>query len=318
MTTLTRLLLLCIGFTLGTSMSSGQGLLSQLLPRDPQPVEHNLGLSSQYLGIGGIVLRDTYLSPLRYGGYTLSYLGEYSRLGYRLRRGDGESIPSRLPAFWPTAPRVADPLWLHHRAVSLDYAHTLNPAGNASIRHLQLRLDRSLMYRLGQGSWGRLYLGAGLRAGAGGLYSSRNGNNPATGRVDLALTATLRYGYQFPWVRFPARVRLMAWGDLLGMAFAQEFGENYYELYEQQSSLLNRLTWTHPANTLGYRLLLALDLPVWDYTTLSIGYRVQGRHAQLNHIRSRQSDHTLYLGITSYLRTHRGRQAVSDVATLPF
>lgn len=296
----------------GSSSEAQLGRLSwEMFPREPKQVVHNPKQRTHYLGVGGVILQDRYLSPLRYGGYNLSYLTEGLRYGYR--RDSLERQAHLLPSWWPTASRVADPRWLHHSVVAIDYSQTVNPASNASIRRLQLRLERSLMYRLGAGLWGRLYAGAGVTAGAGTLYSSRNGNNPATGKVDLSLTANLHYGYQLPWRHFPARIRLSSRIDLLGTAFAQEFGENYYELYKrEQSELFERFRLIHLGNMQSQQLRLSVDLPIWDYGQLSMGYRTQIRQWTLNQIYNSHIDHTFYLGVTTYIKPMSGRKLITD------
>lgn len=305
-------LLLAIGSSAEAQIKQ---LAPELLPREPRLTSYNLQQRSYYIGVGGLLLEDGYLSPLRYGGYTLSYLSERMRYGYR----KDSLVRERelLPSWWPTTSRVADTRWLHHSVVALDYGQTLNPANNASIRRLQLRLERSLMCRLGSGVWGRLYVGAGVTGGLGTLYSSRNGNNPATAKVDLALTANVHYGYQLPWRRFPARVRLSSRMDLLGTAFAQEFGENYYELYEREHrQTLDRFRLIHLGNTLAHQFRLAIDIPVWDYGHLSLGYRAQVRQWTLNHTYNSQIDHTFYFGVTTYIKPMGGRRLLTDERSL--
>lgn len=292
----------------------------RLLPK-PKAVASNLKMRTHYIGMGGLVLQDSYLSPLRYGGYSLSYLSESSRLSHSPLAHRSESLGADLaPTSLTKRPDLPlDDKWLHHSTSALDYGYTLNPARNGSIRRLNLRLDRGLMYRLAQGSLGRLYAGLGITAGAGTLYSSRNGNNPATAQVDLSLVARLAYSYQLPWQALPARLRLSAYSDILGTAFAQDFGENYYELYERSGSYASSFRLTHLGNSSAHRFIGAIDLPLWDSTTLSIAYRLQTHQRTLNHTHHRLTSHTLFVGITSYVRSFRGRKFVHDHAkSLPF
>lgn len=293
-------------------VSSSKGLFNKA----PRPVYYNEQMRSFQIGAGGLLLKDSYLSPLNYGGYTLSVLSERSHFGYRSCSEHVSSLQANLlPSPW----RTSDTRYLHHQVLTFDYGTALSPARNASIRRLQFRLDRSLTYRALFSAWGVLFVGGGFTAGVGGHYHSRNGNNPATAKVDLALTANVLYTYQAPWGSFPARLTLHNTTELLGLAFAQGFGENYYELYRYEESVLSRLHLTLPTNRLANQTRLRLDLPVWDYMTLSLGYRLQVRTSQINHTANRQIDHTAYIGFVSHLRPLGGRlQAADALAPLPF
>lgn len=287
-----------------------------LFNKTPRPVYYNEQMRSFQLGSGGLLLRDAYLSPLGYGGYTLSVLSERSHFGYR---SDVAGVSTLRANLLPSPWRVVDERWLHHQMMSFDYGTVLNPARNANIRRLQFRLDRSLAYCTYSSGWGDLFLGGGLTLGVGGHYHSRNGNNPATAKVDMAFTANVIYTYQAPWKVFPLRLTLYNTTELLGVAFAQGFGENYYELYQYEPSVLSRLHITQPLNRIGNQTRLRLDLPVWDYLTLSLGYRFQLRSWSPNHTPNSQLDHTGYIGFVSHIKPIGGRlHRQSSSASLPF
>lgn len=270
----------------------------------PQEAYYNEQMRAWHIGLGGHILHDQYLSPLNYGGYTISIMGERSYFGYKRLHQKGYAS---IPTFIPSQLRTIDERWLHHSSVTFDYGTTLNPAGNASIRRLQVHLGRSLGYRVLQSKFGTIFLGGGALANLGGLYHSRNGNNPATGKISLALTANLTYSYQLPLYGFPARLTLTGRATLLGLSFSQEFGENYYELYQYNPKILSHLYLTHPLNKQGLQARLRLDLPIWDYFTLSLSYRLQADSWQLNNISNRQINHTAYIGIVTYVKPFGGR-----------
>lgn len=285
-----------------------------LFNRTPRTVYYNEQMRSFLLGGGGLILADRYLSPLNYGGYTLSINSERSHFGYRSIAGvNSPWIANLLASPW----RTVDARWLHHRLMSFDYGTVFSPANNASIRRLQFRWDRSLSYRMLSSRFGDFFAGGGLTAGVGGHYHSRNGNNPATAKVDFALTANIIYTYQAPWQTFPLRFTLHNTVDLFGGAFAQDFGESYYELYRHGENIFSRLHVTQPFNRFANQTRLRLDIPVWDYLIFSLGYRVQVRSWVLNHTDNCLLDHTAYVGFVTHIKPIGGRLQ-STSAPLPF
>lgn len=277
---------------------------------------YNVQMRASYIGAGGLVLADRYLSPLSYGGYTLSMQHERARYLYRTPEGCAPSLWARLSG---SAPRTENRRWLWHSFISGDYSSTTNPAGNASIMRLQGRFDTSWLYQLYSGRWGQLGVGPGYTLGIGGLYSSRNGNNPATLKLDQSLTLSMHYSYRLPWVSFPLLVRLSSRTDLLGMQFAQQYGESYYEMLYVSQSLGKNLALSHLGNQLGQQLRLSLDVPLWDRGIVSLSYRLQHRAWRVHQVFNRQTDHTLSIGLVRYIQPRGGRSLLSGRSVaLPF
>lgn len=272
----------------------------------PAPSErfYNVRMKLSSLGIGGVILNDDYLSPLRYGGLGVSYTNESSQLRYR-SLSDQVPLTQRLLG---NMPRVTSTRWLSQRHFVLTLGQSKNPAGNATISHLQARLSGSRQYRLYAGEWGRVYLGPGYTIGGGGLYSSRNGNNPATLKVDASFGLALSYSYRLPWESFPALIRLSSRTDILGVQWGQEYGESYYELYYLSKAWTKRFALSYLGKSWGQELRLNIDLPLWDRVVYNIGYRFHHKSWTHSNLYNRMSEHTLSLGITRYLRPIGGRQ----------
>lgn len=275
-------------------------------------------MQATYLGAGGIKLSDSYLSPLNYGGYTLSLQTEWMRYRYRAQPTDGGLWRKLTDRLLGTYPRQIDQRWLIHRLVSVDYGSTTNPAGNASIMRLQGRWQGNLLYRLAQGHWGQIDLGPGYSLGVGGLYSTRNGNNPATLKADLGLTLGAHYSWRASWRVLPMAVRLSGVLDLVGTQFSQQFGESYYELYLVSEAWRQRLSFTHLGNQLGAQLRLSIDVPVGDLGIVSINYRLQHRAWTVEYLRTHHTDHTISLGLVRYLQARGGRQMLRSNHQIPF
>ena len=186
----------------------------------------------QYLGLGGALLRDTYLSPLRYGGKAISYISEVTRLGYQ-RRADSVAAAGSLFSYHG---RQADQRWRRHTLLTVDLGLTTNPAGNASIYTLQGRYDWGYLRQLYNGKWGTLSVGGSLSALAGVRYSTRNGNNPASLDFGLSIGPSLLYskrlgGEKLPMLAKPpiraSRHHLLPriWRDLLRALLLLEASE---------------------------------------------------------------------------------------------
>lgn len=251
-------------------------------------------LRSISLGYGGQYLHDSYLSPLNYGGYTLSLGGETLKRRYQGRGFVGFVLGRASGA-------VGQASWLSHRRLSLDYGSTDNPAGNASIHRLELRWQSARLYPLAQGAWGELALGPAYTLGGGALYSTRNGNNPLSLKLDLNLGLGMHYSYRLPWEAFPIRLRLATRTDLLGLQWGQHFGESYYELFLLSKAHAKRINLVHLGNQFAGELNLALDLPILRGTDLTLGYRLRHRSWSVNQLKTKLTDHSLTLGISYYI-----------------
>lgn len=295
----------------------GQGHDKALIPA-PSERTYAPYMQATYLGAGGLTLSDTYLSPLNYGGYTLSLQTEWMRYRYKAQPTDKGLWRRLTDRLLGTYPRQINQRWLVHRLASVDYGSTTNPAGNASILRLQGRWQTNWLYRLAQGRWGQIDLGPGYSLGIGGLYSTRNGNNPATLKADLGLTLGAHYSWRAGWRVLPLAVRLSGALDLMGTQFSQQFGESYYELYLVSRAWPKRLSFTHLGNQLGGQLRLSIDVPVGDLGIVSMNYRLQHRAWMVEHLRTQYTDHTLSLGLVRYLQARGGRQMLRTNAQIPF
>lgn len=272
---------------------------------DPAERTYSLRRTTNYLGLGGLSLRDDYLSPLPYGGMQLSYIREQMHLGYSRLRGE-----ARDPSILAVRPRMVNPERLWYWSGELHLGSTQNPAGNAAIYRMMGRLEGNYAYRIYSDAQSQLFMGPGLTAALGGLYSTRNDNNPATLKAEASLTLGLHYGYRLPWQSFPALLRLTTQADLLGLHFGQGYRESYYELYYISRQMSKRLHLEHLGSGWGHRLLVGLDLPVWDRFTASVGYRWEYHSSRLNQTLYRLSGHTLMLGVTVHSLPIGGRKAL--------
>lgn len=255
-------------------------------------------MKATYFGIGGVVLQDTYLSPLSYGGYNLHFTAETAQYRYR-GKGLGGILLGR--GYLTEGAMSEANRWLSHRLLSVDYSLTDNPAGNASIHRLQGRWESARLYEIYRGKHSNLTIGGGYTVGVGGLYSTRNGNNPATLKLDASLAFAVGYNRYFNLLGHRLRLRLSSRTDLLGLQWSQQFGENYYELYSISQQFAHRFYLAHLGNQFGQQVRCSLDIPLFRRSMLSLNYRLQYRSWTINSLRNRQTDHTFSIGLVRYL-----------------
>lgn len=282
-----------------------------ILP-EPREVTHSPISQVRSFSLGGIIQRDSYLSPLRYGGTQLGFVSQSASYGYRRQRRGGLSQLLARPE------RSVDPRWTDHSLLSLGLSQSTNPAGNGRMWGLQLSYDRSYLRRLVEGRYGRLALGPALVGRGGARYSSRNGNNPVSIEASLGLGLSALYSYRLPSLRFPARLRLYGELDLVSLSFSQEYGESYYELY-YYSSWQRRLYLRGPGPALRSQLVAGIDLPLLDWMTLSLGYRLDLQRLRVNALERSSLSQGLLVGVSTQLLPLSGRRAQTDYAPLsPF
>lgn len=221
---------------------------------------------------------DTYLSPLEYKGPQATFLLQTDRA---LRRN-----PNILYQTWAQA--------------EFSYAH--NPAKNAH------DMGGSIHYDVGWGRqwkdvlWKGLSLCIGGTTGAtiGFLYNDRNGNNPAQARANAQLSALARADYRFKVKKQTLALHYQAQLPFLGMAFMPQYGQSYYNIFEQGNGDHN-VVCTHPANALSLRQILTIDIPI-RRARLSVGYLSDIRQLHANGIKQHQYSRSVVIGYVRNLK----------------
>lgn len=252
--------------------------------------------SAYMVGGGGSITRDSYLSPLRYGGWTVNLLGEKT---FPLR-----SLSSRL---------------MIRTGHELDFAAMDNPAKNANFYSILYNGSVSALYRLRKGeewpAWTHnlhIAFGLGVELGIGGIYSTRNGNNPATLKLYTQTLAQGVLGYYIPSETFPLYFRLLTQINLFGLAYGNEFGESYYENFVIDDDLSDSFHFVYPSKLTRFVSLLTVDLPIRDICTVRLGYRYTHFGSSLNGLETKIDNHTVFLGFVTELYRFRGRKAMNS------
>lgn len=263
-------------------------LLSLTLPvaiaQDAQPIHHGNDAgntehplrpvnSAFMLEAGSSHLLDTYLSPLKYTGWQAAF--SYQRI---------------------QAMKFSPAKWRQQLDLGIEISRGSNPARNASLLYGNLSASWA-MSRLWKLPW-RLRVTAGAIAGAnlGGIYSNRNGNNPAALKADLSLGAMASLGWDLRLWRLPVGLRWQTSMPLAGVFFSPEYDELYYEIYLGNRHGLAHFGW--PGNLFRWDNLVTADLRMGN-TSLRVGFRSRIYSTEVNHITTRMFSYSFVLGVVT-------------------
>lgn len=197
----------------------------------------NEKLSAHSIMLGVLEVKDGFMSPLKYRGPMIDFASEVRR-----SIGCGES-------------------WYRTSFFKLGFSPTTNHSDNGSM----LALD--INWRM---SWERAWLkrdnlsitaGPQIFTKVGGLYNSRNSNNPAVPKVYLAASVAGQAVYGFRLWNYPMALEWRAELPLIGYNFSPTYGLQYYEMvYVDSFSEASHLAW--PGNLNNFCQRLSLDIPM--------------------------------------------------------
>ena len=231
-------------------------------------------------GVGRERLQDTYLSPLHFGGPSVSL-----------------TMLTERPTHWG---RGRVDVLARYDVLA---ASTESSSGTTDIWDVQGTASAGLLWHVGGDRLSsrhlRLRLGGLAELTGGGSWHSANGNNPGQARLaaDLAFAADLTYTFRVRRSHWQARALLTM--PIVGAAFSQQYGESYYELFDLGHRDHNvRPTW--PGNSPSPRLLATLSIPV-RHSQFTLGYNLDVRQSRLNHLTRHAWSQQFVIGFTRRL-----------------
>ena len=237
------------------------------VPESALPAQSMLMLDAGYASI-----HDSYLTPITYDGIDLGLSLEASRWASRYR-------------------------WLWQLSVGADYNYVENNAKNNSLQKVMGDISFNMQH-----AWmGVLHPRLGFSAGpmaqlrAGIVYDAVNSNNPVTVRAHANLGATGMAWFNTHLGRLPITLRYQAQLPVMGVFFAPEYDESYYEIYLGNHKNLAHLGWW--GNRFDMTNYLGADLHVRK-VTLRIGYRNRLEHWSVNNLNVHDFTHALVFGIS--------------------
>ena len=245
------------------------------LTASPQPREHTSS-TAWMLGVGRTRQLDTYLSPLEYSGPQFTALRETQRMTHRAHgRLSFQTLMQANFSFTENQPATASD-WGGGISYDLGWHYNWFPA-------------RGL----------RLMAGGMAGTEAGVLYNDRNGNNPAQGRLNADVSASVGAAWHFRLRRQSFGLRYQARLPLAGCMFSPQYGQSYYEI--SQGSRDHNAVFTHPANAFSLWQMVTIDVPLRRYT-LRAGYLADLRQSHVNHIRVHDYGQAFLIGLVRHFR----------------
>lgn len=229
-------------------------------------------VSSWTLGVGTSHMADTYLTPLKYNGWSSAI--NYERMQVS-PWGKGNWV-TRLDA-----------------GIELDRGQ--NPARNASMWNMRIVAGWGITHRYSL-PWGfTVAIGPRIGIDGGCLYNARNSNNPASAKCAITLDATGFVSRSFTIARLPITLRYQPTLPVIGAFFSPSYDELYYEIYLGNHSGLVKPAWWGTRFRLDN--LVTADLK-FESTALRLGYRCDWMSSRASNITTRIISHQFLVGVT--------------------
>ncbi len=246
-------------------------------------------------GVGGARQQDTYLSPLNYRGLQLNFLFGTQRVTHLL--DSCVTFQTLLQADFTSTTNAPEKATYLGGVVHFDAAWHYSFCGSAVVAPSALATAGGRSFRL--------LLGPQVGASFGGLYNTRNGNNPAQAIAEMHLSASAAFLWRFRLWKQPLVLSDQMDIPLIGMMFSPAYGQSYYEIF----TLGNRdhnICLTTPFNAPTLRNQLAVDLP-FRRCTLRLAYLADFRQSRTNEIRRHTYSHAFLIGWVRQLDILRPR-----------
>lgn len=228
-------------------------------------------VSSTTLGVGSSDLLDTYLTPADYRGYNLNLRNERLQVAAR-----------------GTARRI------NQQYVWGSYTSNHNRPGNGTMLSGFAGYSWGTLWEFSPEPDLKLMVGPYASGECGFVYNTRNGNNPATGKLSLNAGVSVMAAYTFPFERFSFTLRYQVSMPVAGMFFSPQYEQSYYEIFE----LGNTKGIVHFAsfhNQFDLDNYLTADLPIGNLY-LRLGFLSTIRNTHVNDIKNRRISNSFMIG----------------------
>lgn len=253
------------GYAAGMAAAALQG-------RQEDPMPQKVITNARMIGVGGVNILDTYISPEKYRGTELRYISHTTRMRERGTRVSRQIV--HQGSFSRSENRSGD-----GTEIAGMYCFSYGVHYNWSLYGGSLNLKA----------------GASLDADAGFLYNTRNGNNPAQARLAMAVSPSVVATWRFRALNRPFSLRYEAGAPLLGVMFSPHYGQSYYEIFTR-GDYDHNVVPTTIVSTPSLRQMLTLDFTLCR-TTLRIGWQGDWQQSEVNNIKYHSYSNMLVLGI---------------------
>lgn len=257
-------------------------------------------INTKMLGIGYNSIQDTYLSPEHYGGVEVRYLSHTERERAEAVRdpvsgqetGKGKSRWTRLI--------------INEGNFAYGKSRSENGATLSGAYHFQYGVLRKWSFLAD-----RLTLKGGAQAEfiGGFIYNTRNGNNPAQARalIDIGPVIMAKYILKNGNAGSKGRIAVAyeASCPLFGLAFSPNYGQSYYEIFNEGNYDHNIVPTTIVSMpSLRQQLTFTFSL---SRMNLSVGYLGDYQQLQVNNLKQHIYSSMLMIGMTHSFYAGRRR-----------
>lgn len=221
------------------------------------------------IGVGGINLYDTYLSPLEYKGTSFRLINERMKeIGWFKGK------------------------FTRQQTINIEFALADNPVKNASEYWLQLAYSWGGHYNFVRVNNFKFSAGAIWNLSGGVLYNQRNSNNPASARLYSNINLSAIAFYQ--WKSFTFRWQIDT--PVAGVLFSPNYGQSYYEISLGNSVGVANFASIH--NQRALRNYITVDFPV-NKVSLRLGYLGSHYQTKVNGLQTHTYSNNIVLGLVS-------------------
>ncbi len=220
------------------------------------------------VGIGKNFLTDTYLSPLKYDGLSVSILQEQMK--------GTELFSGKL---------------LLQQQFQLQVAITKNPTASASEYFGEVSYQANGLYPFVETNGFRFFAGGGPEASLGGIYNARNSNNPGSLKTSVNLNLSAMVVYNWRNLTF----RWQVTSPWAGVFFTPEYGQSYYEIFSLGNGK-GTVRFASFQNQLALRNYFTVDIPIKNFTVRT-GYLGDYYKTDVNEITTKIMSHQFMVGL---------------------
>ena len=236
------------------------------------------------IGIGGYRMKDTYLSPEKYGGLGFHFMNERLRLtklaNYKISR---------------------------QNIVNVDISSVLNGARNANFLSAFADYSLGYHYRIIPDPYFKIFAGGSVHGMMGMAYHTRNGNNPITVHADFDLNLSLIAIYEIRTKKkAPLAIRYQFEAPIAGILFSPVYAQSYYEIFSLGNTA-EIIKFNSLHNKKAMRNYLMFDFPVGSMT-IRTGYLGDYYSTGLNHIDRYIISHNMMIGFVKEFVALGGRE----------
>jgi hypothetical protein len=133
-----------------------------------------------------------------------------------------------------------------------------------------------------------------LSANLGGIWNTRNSNNPGQAKFDICVDLSAMAYYNLRIGKSNILLRYQMNVPFVGAAFSPNYGQSYYEIFSLGHYDHNAV-FAHIGNMPSMRHLLTADIPLGRHI-LRIGYNGQFNQSTFNELRYHSYSHNFMIG----------------------